>query len=66
MRLKKTTKIVWFTGLSGTGKTTLSKLLDEKLKINYSTKLIDGDNFRRQKKFRINLVKKILFIIICK
>ena len=40
MRLKKTTKIVCFTGLSGTGKTTLSKLLDEKLKkINYSTKL---------------------------
>ena len=52
------TKIVWFTGLSGTGKTTLSKLLNEIKKINYTTKLIDGDNFRRLKKIQNKFNKK--------
>ncbi len=52
-------KIVWFTGLSGTGKSTLSKkiykiLKKKKLKVlNY-----DGDIFRKKNKFKNSFTKK--------
>ena len=42
------TKILWFTGLSGVGKSTLSKILGIKLtKLSFKVKIIDGDIFRR-------------------
>ena len=45
------TKILWFTGLSGTGKTTLAKILSSNLsKLNHKVKIIDGDDFRKKKK----------------
>lgn len=38
---------VWFTGLSGAGKTTLAENLQKKLSDNgYITKVLDGDNLR--------------------
>jgi adenylylsulfate kinase-like enzyme len=38
------TKILWFTGLSGTGKSTLAKILSSKLsQLNFKVKIIDGD-----------------------
>ena len=44
-------KVIWFTGLSGVGKTTLSKLLSKKLlKFNYKIKLVDGDDYRKKTK----------------
>ena len=40
-------KVFWFTGLSGSGKTTIATQLKEKLEfLNYSVKLIDGDDVR--------------------
>ena len=43
-------KIIWFTGLSGAGKTTLSLNLCKKLKIlKFKVKKIDGDIFRKKK-----------------
>lgn len=41
-------KIIWFTGLPGSGKTTLSKNIYKKLKKKYKTYLIDGDIFRKR------------------
>jgi adenylylsulfate kinase len=45
--LKQTAKVIWLTGLSGSGKSTiaieLEKMLYEK---GYATKLLDGDNVR--------------------
>jgi len=43
-------KIVWLTGLSGAGKTTLCKKIKKKLKKNYKCLIIDGDSFRKKKK----------------
>ena len=44
-------KIIWFTGLSGAGKTTLSDALSKKLlSLDYKLKKIDGDVFRKKKK----------------
>lgn len=41
--------VLWFTGLSGAGKTTLANLVEEKLfKRGYHTYLIDGDSMRRE------------------
>ncbi len=45
-------KVVWLTGLSGTGKSTLCKILQKKLKKRFKTLLIDGDIFRRNKKYK--------------
>ncbi len=40
--------VYWITGLSGAGKTTIGKLLYEKLKSEYpNTVLLDGDTLRR-------------------
>lgn len=39
--------IVWLTGLSGAGKSTIANLVDQKLfAMSYHTVLLDGDNFR--------------------
>lgn len=39
--------IVWFTGLSGAGKSTIANLVDQKLfAMSYHTMLLDGDNLR--------------------
>lgn len=39
--------IIWFTGLSSSGKTTIAKGLEKRLyKEGYLTKLLDGDNLR--------------------
>tara|TARA_B100000965_G_scaffold406174_1_gene443705 strand:+ start:1655 stop:2164 length:510 start_codon:yes stop_codon:yes gene_type:complete len=67
--------IIWFTGLSGSGKTTLTYKLYKIFKKKIKVKIIDGDNFRRQKKNKkfskfeiiqnnlsiINYIKKIYF-----
>ena len=48
------TKILWFTGLSGTGKSTLAKILSSKLsQLNFKVKIIDGDDFRKKTKIII-------------
>ena len=40
-------KVYWYSGLSGSGKTTIATKLKKKLEIlNYSVKLIDGDDVR--------------------
>jgi len=42
-------KVVWFTGLSGAGKTTLAKALTVTLEMHHvSVTLIDADEFRKQ------------------
>lgn len=41
-------KVLWFTGLSGSGKTTIALLLKEKLeKLNKKVKILDGDDVRK-------------------
>ena len=46
-------KVVWFTGLSGVGKSTISNEIFKKLKRKkYKVFKIDGDNFRRKKKYK--------------
>jgi adenylylsulfate kinase len=45
--LRQRSKVVWFTGLSGAGKTTLATELEKRLNINgYLTQILDGDNIR--------------------
>lgn len=59
-------KIIWFTGLSGVGKTTLCKKIKETLKGKKSL-IIDGDIFRKKKKqfsfSKKNILKNNLEII---
>ena len=44
-------KIIWLTGLSGSGKTTISNHITKKLrKKNFKVKKIDGDIFRKKNK----------------
>jgi bifunctional enzyme CysN/CysC len=39
--------IIWFTGLSGAGKSTIANIVDQKLfAMSYHTMLLDGDNLR--------------------
>ena len=45
--LKQRAIVIWITGLSGSGKTTIAKGLELELhKLGYLTKLLDGDNVR--------------------
>jgi adenylylsulfate kinase len=45
--LNQTPFLLWFTGLSASGKSTLANIVEHKLfKINYKTYLLDGDNVR--------------------
>lgn len=45
--LRQKSIVIWITGLSGSGKTTIAKGLELELhKRNYLTKLLDGDNVR--------------------
>jgi len=45
--LKQNAKVIWMTGLSGAGKTTLAKHLEEALfRLGYLTQVLDGDNIR--------------------
>ena len=40
--------VLWFTGLSGAGKSTIANLVEKKLlSLNYHTYLLDGDNIRQ-------------------
>ena len=63
------TKILWFTGLSGVGKSTLSKIIGTKLsKLSFKVKIIDGDIFRTKSKnknsfSKTNILKNNLSII---
>lgn len=46
-RLGQRAKVIWFSGLSGAGKTTLAKHLGEELfSRNYLVQILDGDNIR--------------------
>jgi len=46
--LKQKAFVIWFTGISGCGKTTLaSKLENELHRLHYLTYMLDGDNLRR-------------------
>jgi len=45
--LNQRAKVIWFTGLSGSGKSTIALGLDKKLfDLGYATKVLDGDNVR--------------------
>jgi adenylylsulfate kinase len=46
-KLRQCAKVIWFTGLSGAGKTTLAKHLEEQLFMKgYMVQVLDGDNIR--------------------
>ena len=46
-KLKQKARVIWFTGLSGAGKTTLAKRLEEELFTrNFLVQILDGDNIR--------------------
>ncbi len=52
-------KIIWLTGLSGAGKTTISNALYRKIKSKkYKVKQIDGDNFRKKRSNKNSFSKK--------
>ncbi len=45
--LKQKAKVIWFTGLSGAGKTTLASHLEKRLfELSYFCQILDGDNVR--------------------
>ena len=45
--LKQKAKVIWLTGLSGSGKTSVASLLEKKLfELNYFCQILDGDNVR--------------------
>jgi len=46
-KFKKPPQVLWLTGLSGAGKTTIAKALQDKLtKLGYTSALLDGDEIR--------------------
>jgi adenylylsulfate kinase len=45
--LKQHAQVIWLTGLSGAGKTTLAKHIEEELhRMGFLTQILDGDNIR--------------------
>jgi len=45
--LNQRSAVIWFTGLSGSGKTTVAQHLEQKLyELGYLTQILDGDNIR--------------------
>lgn len=56
-------KVIWLTGMSGVGKTTLShslfKVLKKKL---YRVIQVDGDHFRKIKAYKNNFTKKTIIL----
>ena len=45
--LKQQSRVIWLTGLSGAGKTTIGKNIEKELyKRGYLTQILDGDNIR--------------------
>ena len=47
MLLQQTAKVIWFTGLSGSGKSTIARLVEEDLyDMGYMITVLDGDNVR--------------------
>ena len=45
--LKQKAKVLWLTGLSGSGKTAIAKIIEKKLHgLGFLTQLLDGDNIR--------------------
>lgn len=45
--LKQNSKVIWLTGLSGSGKTTIAKIVERKLhESGFLSQLLDGDNIR--------------------
>jgi len=45
--LNQKARVIWFTGLSGSGKTSIAKALEQKLhQLKMFSKLLDGDNIR--------------------
>ena len=55
-------KIIWLTGLSGAGKTTLSKCIYNKLKKKYKIRQIDGDTFRKKNNNLKSFTKKNIIL----
>tara|TARA_Y100001958_G_C21120445_1_gene464718 strand:- start:227 stop:739 length:513 start_codon:yes stop_codon:yes gene_type:complete len=56
-------KIIWLSGLSGSGKTTISKLLFKKLKKKkFKVKIVDGDDFRKKTRSKNNFSKKDILL----
>lgn len=46
-QLEQTPFLLWFTGLSASGKSTIANIVEQKLfRMNYKTYLLDGDNVR--------------------
>jgi adenylylsulfate kinase len=67
-------KVIWLTGMSGAGKSTISSMLEEKLLVKgYSVKILDGDEVRENltsdlgfsKKDRDENVKRISYVAKC-
>ncbi len=55
-------KIIWLTGLSGSGKTTIAKFISKKIKLkNFRILIIDGDKYRSKKKYKNNFSKKKIY-----
>ena len=61
--MNKKTKILWFTGRSGAGKTTLVKLLKKKFDyLNITSWIIDGDLVREKRKKKFGFSKEEIII----
>lgn len=46
-QLQQRSKVIWFTGLSGSGKSTIARLVEQELyAMGYMTQVLDGDNVR--------------------
>lgn len=46
-KLRQTSKVIWLTGLSGSGKSTIAQFLEKKLfELGFFAQVLDGDNIR--------------------